>query len=101
VQLRLPHGIALDAIRAAGDLLCEYDDGRRGVCPRSSIIGHARAESPLLNEPLTGPVYLVKHVRFNPVAGNRIRTLPTLLIPLRGEISLNVRATSDTEGGSS
>jgi hypothetical protein len=98
-QVRLPLSIALDAVRAAGDWLCEYDDGQRGVCPRSSIIGHARAESPLLNEPLTGPVYFVKHVRFHPVTGNRIRTLPTLLIPLRGEISLNVRATSDTEGG--
>jgi hypothetical protein len=98
-EVRLPLSIALDAIRAAGDWLCEYDDGQRGVCPASSIIGTARAESPLLNEPLTGPVYFVKHVRFHPVTGNRIRTLPTLLIPLRGEISINVRATSDTDQG--
>jgi hypothetical protein len=96
-EVRLPLSIALDARRAAGDWLCEYADGQRGVCPRSSIIGTARAESPLLNEPLTGPVYFVKHVRFHPRTGNPIRTLPTLLIPLRGEISLNVRATSDTE----
>jgi hypothetical protein len=44
-------------------------------------------------------VYFVKGVRFNRRTGARIRTLPTLLIPLRGEIALDVRARSSVRGG--
>jgi hypothetical protein len=49
----------------------------------------------VLNEPLRGPVYFVKNVRIHPRTGRTIRTLPTLLIPLRGEVAIDVRAHSD------
>jgi hypothetical protein len=44
-------------------------------------------------------VYFVKNVRIHPRTGRPIRTLPTLLIPLRGEIALDLRANTDVESG--
>jgi hypothetical protein len=98
---KLPLSLALDPERAQGDDLCEFEEGQKADpnCPRSSMIGRARAFSPLLNRPLEGPVYFVKNVRLHPKTGNPIRTLPTLLLKLDGEIRLNVRATTDTERG--
>ena len=52
------------------------------------------AISPLLKTPLNGKVYFVKGVRTDPKTGRQIRTLPTLLIELRGEINVNLRATN-------
>jgi hypothetical protein len=98
-QVRLPLTLALDPERAQSDDLCEYEAGLRVQCPRSSIIGNARAVSPLLNRPLTGPVYFVKNVRIHPRTGNPIRTLPTLLVTLRGEIAIDLRARTDTQRG--
>jgi hypothetical protein len=97
VQVKLPLSLALDPERAQSDDLCEFEAGLRVDCPRSSIIGRARAFTPVLNRPLTGPVYFVKNVRIHPRTGNRIRTLPTLLIPLKGEVDIHLRAKSDTQ----
>jgi hypothetical protein len=91
----LPLTLALDPANA--NALCEYDDGVKGDCPKGSIIGSATAISPLLNRPLTAPVYFVKGIRFGK-GGRRIRTLPTLFIPLRGEVSIDLRATSEVKG---
>ena len=52
------------------------------------------AYTPVLNRPLEGPVHFVKNVRVHPTTGRLIRTLPTLLIPLRGEVALDLRAQS-------
>lgn len=94
ITAKLPLTLALDPDNANG--LCEYEDGLKAKCPESSIIGKAEAVSPLLNKPLVGPVYFVKGVRFGK-NGRRIRTLPTLLIPFRGEIAIDVRATSSVK----
>lgn len=94
VVARLPLSLALDPDNA--NSLCEYEDGLRVKCPASSIIGEASAVSPLLNRPLTGPIYFVKGIRFGK-GGRRIRTLPTLLVPLRGEIAIDLRATSSVK----
>jgi hypothetical protein len=99
VRVKLPLSLALDPERAQSDDLCEFADGLRVDCPASSIIGRARAFTPVLNRPLTGPVYFVKNVRRHPRTGNLIRTLPTLLIPLRGEVDIHLRAQSDTQRG--
>jgi hypothetical protein len=99
VRVKLPLSLALDPNRAQSDDLCEFEAGLRVDCPRSSIIGRARAFTPVLNRPLTGPVYFVKNVRIHPRTGNRIRTLPTLLVPLKGEVDIHLRAKSDTQRG--
>jgi hypothetical protein len=99
VAVKLPLSLALDPERAQSDDLCEFEAGLRVDCPESSIIGHARAVTPVLNRPLEGPVYFVKNVRIHPRTGNPIRTLPTLLIPLKGEVDIHLRAQSDTQRG--
>jgi hypothetical protein len=62
-------------------------------CPANTIVGKATAVSPLLDQPLSGPVYLVQGIRFGK-DGRRIKTLPSLLLPLRGQIDLDLRAQS-------
>jgi hypothetical protein len=52
--------------------------------------------TPILNEPFTGPVYFTKNVRKDPKSGREIRTLPKLVIPLRGNgILLTLTGTSN------
>jgi hypothetical protein len=92
VAVRLPLSLALDPDNAQE--LCEFEAGQRAECPARSIIGEAVAESPVLKQPLRGPVYFVKNVRTT-ASGRQVRTLPTLLVTLRGEVALNLRATSD------
>lgn len=48
-----------------------------GECPKGSILGRARAESPLLDQPLEGPVY------FRSNGGERL--LPDIVAHLKGE----------------
>jgi hypothetical protein len=99
VKVALPLSLALDPENAVSDTLCEFEEGQKAdpQCPKSSIVGSAKAVTPLLNKPLSGPVYFVKNVRVDKKTRRRIRTLPTLLLALRGEVALNVRATSSVE----
>ena len=55
--------------------------------------------TPILNEPLSGPVYFVKNVRKDPKSGRDIRTLPKLVIPLLGQngVKLTLTGTSAVE----
>jgi hypothetical protein len=96
VQVKLPLSLALDPDNAQA--LCEFRDGTKvdPTCPKGSIVGRARAVTPILDKPLTAPVYFVKNVRIDPRSGRQIRTLPMLVIPLRGEngIKLNLKGTS-------
>jgi hypothetical protein len=96
-EVRLPKSLALDPDNAQA--LCEYEDGTKpdleNHCPKGSIVGRARAISPLLNDPLVGNVYFVKNVRRSP-QGNLIRTLPMIIVALRGEIAVNLKGESNT-----
>jgi hypothetical protein len=95
---KLPLSLALDPKRARSNDLCEFEASQRASCPRSSVIGRARVVSPLLKRPLRGLVYFAKNVRVNE-RGNAIRTLPSLVIALRGEVAINLRANSDSKQG--
>jgi hypothetical protein len=97
VQVTLPLSLALDPDNANG--LCEFADGLRGVCPASSVIGTATAKTPLLPKELSGKVYFVKGVRQSKT-GALIRTLPTLLVQLRGDVDLDLRATTTVDAKS-
>ncbi len=101
-RVALPKSLALDVDNAQA--LCEFEDGTKpdleNHCPKGSIVGRARAKSPLLNRDLVGNVYFVKNVRIDKQTGNTIRTLPMIIAALRGEIAINLRGTSNvTPGG--
>ena len=100
VAVALPLSLALDPKNAESDTLCSFEESGKPDprCPRSSIIGTARAVTPLLNRPLTAPVYFSKDVRMSKI-GRPIRTLPKLVIPLRGEVALNVVGKSSVARG--
>jgi hypothetical protein len=52
-------------------------------CPARSIYGYARAQTPLLDDELAGPVYLVPSTH----------GLPDLLVDLRGQVDVQLRGT--------
>jgi hypothetical protein len=97
VAVSLPLSLALDPDNAQA--LCEFADGSKvePTCPKASIVGQATARTPILNQPLSGPVYFVKNIRKDPKSGREIRTLPKLVIPLTGEngLRLNIVGTSN------
>jgi hypothetical protein len=60
--------------------VCTKGQSAAEACPASSIVGHARAETPLLSSPLEGPVYLRSSA--NP--------LPDLVIVLNGSPGIHI-----------
>jgi hypothetical protein len=99
--VKLPKSLALDPDNAQA--LCEFEAGTKPDlekhCPKGSIVGRARAKTPLLNRDLVGNVYFVKNVRKDAKTGNTIRTLPMLIVALRGEIAINLKGESSTTKG--
>jgi hypothetical protein len=63
------------------DTTCSARLFKAGQCPEGSIYGHARAFTPLLEQPLEGPVYLAF---LHPTA------LPDLVAVLRGQNGLEI-----------
>ena len=57
-------------------------------CPKASIYGSAKATSPLLDEPLKGPVYLT----------SSDNELPDLLADLRGQVPIRLRGVISSRG---
>jgi hypothetical protein len=99
VRVALPLSLALDPDNAQA--LCEFADGSKvdPTCPKGSIVGTATATTPILNEPLSGPVYFVKNIRKDAKSGREIKTLPKLVIPLMGQngVRLTLTGTSAVE----
>lgn len=82
-QVNLPHSLFLE--QAHIKTICTRVQwvegaGHGTACPKGSIYGRARAFTPLLAEPLEGPVYL----RSNGGA----RKLPDVVAALRGQINI-------------
>jgi hypothetical protein len=100
-KVTLPKSLALDPENAQA--LCEFEDGTKpdleNHCPAGSIVGRARATTPLLERDLVGNVYFVKNVRKDAKTGNLIRTLPMIVVALRGEIAINLKGESSTTKG--
>jgi hypothetical protein len=76
-QVNLPHGEFLDQ----GNLnkTCTKPVLLAGGCPATAVYGYARAWTPLLDQPLEGPVYLVGGYGFK---------LPALVAELNGQIKV-------------
>jgi hypothetical protein len=97
-EVRLPKSLALDPDNAQA--LCEFDQGTKpdleNHCPKGSIVGRARAKTPLLDDDLAGNVYFVKNIRIDEDTGNEIRTLPMIVVALRGQVAVNLVGESST-----
>jgi hypothetical protein len=86
--LALPHALFLDQ----GNIgtVCTRPQLASGTCPKAAIYGHAQAKSPLLGNPLRGPVYLV----------SSSHELPDLVADLRGQVNIQVHGViSSVHGG--
>jgi hypothetical protein len=96
-RVSLPKSLALDPANARA--VCDFEAAKQAKCPAKTRIGKAVAYSPVLNRKLSGPVYFVQGIRIDPTTGAQIRTLPSLLAKLGGEIRVNLRATTDVAKG--
>lgn len=96
-EVTLPLSMALDSVNANG--LCEPAEAEANTCPAKSIVGNVRAITPILNEPLTGPVYFVRGERIDAKTSRVRTTLPKLFIPLKGEngIRIDLHASSHVD----
>jgi hypothetical protein len=84
-QVGLPHSEFLD--QGNLDQVCKQADLKAGTCPKSSVYGHAKAWSPLLDKPLEGPVYLGVGFGYS---------LPALVADLNGQIRFLLKGKVDT-----
>lgn len=91
VNFTLPPEVAFDAMRG-GQVLCKREQLAVRRCPAKSRVGRVRADTPLLNRPLRGPVYFVRGVK-----GDRF---PKLAMELNGEVRIDLLGSTDvTTGG--
>jgi hypothetical protein len=77
--LTLPHSQFLD--QAHIGTICTRVQLAAAACPARSVYGHASAKSPLLDDELAGPVYLV----------SSDHELPDLLVDLKGQVNVRLR----------
>ncbi|HEX6667355.1 MAG TPA: hypothetical protein VF081_12250 [Solirubrobacterales bacterium] len=77
--LTLPHSEFLD--QAHIGTVCTRPQLAASACPARSIYGYARAQTPLLDDELAGPVYLV----------SSDNELPDLLADLKGQVNIRLR----------
>ena len=68
------------------DKVCQQAELKSATCPKSSIYGHAKAWSPLLDKPLEGPVYVGVGFGYK---------LPALVADLNGQIRILLKGRVD------
>jgi hypothetical protein len=83
----LPHALFLDQASLAK--ICTRVQFAANACPKKSVYGHARAITPLLGQPLAGPVYL--RSSNNP--------LPDLVAHLQGQVDIDLVGRIDSFKG--
>jgi hypothetical protein len=83
----LPRSLILDQSNLAN--VCTRVQFAAHDCPKDSIYGHAQATSPLLDDPLKGPVYL--RSSNNP--------LPDLVAALDGQVEVDLDGRTDSVHG--
>ncbi|MBJ7458189.1 MAG: hypothetical protein JHD02_03275 [Thermoleophilaceae bacterium] len=86
VALTMPEPVTIDVQRIPPP--CQQAQADAKACPASSAVGTVSAVSPLLPEPLTGTVYILKSAT----------SLPRLLIALRGRINVDLIANNSYTG---
>jgi hypothetical protein len=84
VQVTLPNTELLDNAHIRNP--CTRVQFAANACPASSVIGFARAETPLLEKPLEGPVYL----------RSSSHKLPDMVAALKGQIDLELDGRIDS-----
>jgi len=87
VSVGLPHALFLD--QASLGTVCTRPQFAAGNCPKKSIYGKARAFTPLLGQPLEGPVYL----------RSSNNTLPDLVAHLQGQVNIDLVGRIDSFKG--
>lgn len=87
VSVALPHSefLAQEHIRT----VCTRAQFSEDSCPPGSVYGHARVLTPLLGQPLAGPVYL----------RSSDHPLPDLVVALRGPLDINLVGRIDSVRG--
>jgi hypothetical protein len=75
----MPHSLFLDQSHVGSP--CTKVQFAANACPAKSVLGTARAESPLLEKPLEGTVYL---------ASGYGHKLPDVLAALKGQVDINL-----------
>jgi hypothetical protein len=87
VSVALPHSEFLD--QAHIGTVCTRVQFAADACPAASIYGKARAVTPLLDQPLEGPVYL----------RSSSHPLPDLVVDLKGQIEIVLAGRIDSVRG--
>lgn len=85
--LTLPHSLFLDQSHIR--TICTRPQLASMTCPKGAVYGQAEAKSPLLDNKLKGPVYLV--------ASND--KLPNLVADLRGQVRIQLRGVISSKRG--
>jgi hypothetical protein len=85
--LNLPHAYFLDQSHIR--TVCTRVQLAAKQCPNGSVYGHAEAKSPLLDQKLKGPVYLV----------SSNDKLPNLVADLRGQVNIQLRGVISSNNG--
>ncbi len=87
LSVALPHSLFLD--QASLGTVCTRVQFAAAACPAESVYGTAKAWSPLLDQPLEGPVYLRS-------SNNK---LPDLVAHLQGQVTIDLDGRIDSYKG--